>query len=222
VRKAFEHKLNESAIDAGKLLREIPLLPKIGAAEVLLRDSEALRAAISSILEREDFFTVGADLRNRLQNLNILVKTNAELLTSQFTQALNQERNDIRSTPLWATLPEADRANFSEKLDALDLGTASDLAGMRNLVNRKVEAESTLASTRIKVEIRAREVAEIKATPPPPPSTTTPSSATSTTPRERAHIKARRRYESGAEIKPLITQLQDAVDADRPVDLELE
>jgi hypothetical protein len=222
VRKAFEHKLNESAIDAGKLLKEIPLLPKIGAAEVLLRDSEALRTTISSIHEREDFFTVGADLRNRLQNLNILVKTNAELLTSQFTQALNQERNDIRSTPLWATLPEADRANFSEKLDALDLGTASDLAGMRNLVNRKVEAESTLASTRIKVEIRAREVAEIKATPPPPPSTTTPSSATSTTPRERAHIKARRRYESGAEIKPLITQLQDAVDADRPVDLELE
>jgi len=85
-------------------------------AEVLLRDSEALRTTISSILEREDFFTVGADLRNRLQNLNILVKTNAELLTSQFTQALNQERNDIRSTPLWATLPEADRANFSEKL----------------------------------------------------------------------------------------------------------
>jgi len=108
-------------------------------------------------------------------------------------------------------------------LDALDLGTASDLAGMRNLVNRKVEAESTLTSTRIKVEIRAREVAEIKATPPtPPPSTPTPSSTTSTTPRERAHIKARRRYESGAEIKPLITQLQEAVDADRPVDLELE
>jgi hypothetical protein len=223
VRKAFEHKLNESAIDAGKLLREIPLLPKIGAAEVLLRDSEVLRAAISSILEREDFFTVGADLRNRLQNLNILVKTNAELLTSQFTQTLNQERDDIRSTPLWATLPEADRANFSEKLDALDLGTASDLAGMRTLVNRKLEADSTLASTRIKVEIRAREVAEIKATPPPPPTTTpTPSSTTSTTPRERAHIKARRRYESGAEIKPLITQLQEAVDADRPVDLELE
>jgi hypothetical protein len=93
---------------------------------------------------------------------------------------------------------------------------------MRNLVNRKVEAESTLASTRIKVEIRAREVAEIKATPPPPPTTPTPSSTTSTTPRERAHIKARRRYESGAEIKPLITQLQEAVDADCPVDLELE
>jgi hypothetical protein len=223
VRKAFEHKLNESAIDAGKLLREIPLLPKIGAAEVLLRDSEALRTAIASILEREDFFTLGADLRNRLQNLNILVKTNAELLTSQFTQTLNQERDDIRSTPLWATLPEADRANFSEKLDALDLGTAFDLAGMRTLVNRKLEADSTLASTRIKVEIRAKEVAEIKSTPPtPPPSTPTPSSTTSTTPRERAHIKARRRYESGAEIRPLITQLQEAVDADRPVDLELE
>jgi hypothetical protein len=223
VRKAFEHKLDDTAIAAGQLLREIPLLPKIGAAEVLLRESEGLRTEIAGILGREDFFTVGPDLRNRLQNLNLLVKTSAKQLTNEFTQTLNQERDDIRSTPLWATLPEADRANFSEKLDALDLGAASDLAGMRTLVNRKLEADSTLASTRIKVEIRAKEVAEIKATPPtPPPSTPTPSSTTSTTPRERAHIKARRRYESGAEIKPLITQLQEAVDADRPVDLELE
>jgi hypothetical protein len=38
----------------------------------------------------------------------------------------------------------------------------------------------------------------------------------------RAHIKAKRRYESGAEVKPLIKELQDAADADRPVDLEIE
>jgi hypothetical protein len=220
VRKAFEHKLDETAIAAGELLREIPLLPKVGAAEVLLRESEALRTEIASILEREDFFTVGHDLRNRLQNLNRLVKASAEQLTNQFTQALNQERDDIRSTALWATLPEADRANFSEKLDALDLGTAADLAGMRTLVNRKLEADSTLASTRLKVDARAKEIAETKATPPP--DMPTPSGSTPTTRREPAHIKARRRYESGAEVRPLITQLQEAADADRPVDLELE
>jgi hypothetical protein len=199
-------------------------LPKIGAAEVLLRESEGLRTEIAAILEREDFFTVGSDLRNRLQNLTILVKESAELLANQFTQSLNQERDDIRSTPLWATLPEADRANFSEKLDAIDLGTASDLAGIRTLVNRKLEADSTLSSTRLKVEARAREVAETKAAPPEPPPGM-PTSYTATTPatrREPARIRARRRYESGADVRPLITQLQEAADADRPVDLELE
>ena len=169
VRKAFEHKLDDTAIAAGELLREIPLLPKIGAAEVLLRESEALRTEIAGILEREDFFTVGSDLRYRLQNLTLLVKASAEQLTNQFTQALNQERDDIRSTSLWATLPEADRANFSEKLDAIDLGSASDLAGMRTLVNRKLEADSTLASGRLKIEARAKEVAETNAAQPTPP-----------------------------------------------------
>ena len=140
VRKAFEHKLDETAIAAGELLREIPLLPKVGAAEVLLRESEALRTEIASILEREDFFTVGPDLRNRLQNLNLLVKASAEQLTNQFTQTLNQERDDIRSTALWATLPEADRANFSEKLDALDLGAASESRGHAH--SREPEARS--------------------------------------------------------------------------------
>jgi len=223
VQKAFEHKLDDTAIAAGDLLREIPLLPKIGAAEVLLRESETLRTEIAGFLEREDFFTVAADLRNRLQNLNLLVKAGAELLTDQFTQALNQERDDIRSTQLWSTLPEADRANFSEKLDALQLSAASDVASMRTLVNRKLETDSTLASVRLKVEARAKEVAEIKAAPPtPPPETPAPTVTAPTTTRMTARIKARRRYESGAEIQPLIKELQDAADADRPVDLELE
>ena len=94
---------------------------------------------------------------------------------------------------------------------------------MRTLVNRKLEADSTLASTRLRVEARAKEIAETKAAPPtPPPDMPTPSGTTPTTRREPAHIKARRRYESGAEVRPLITQLQEAADADRPVDLELE
>jgi hypothetical protein len=220
VRKAFEHKLDDTALAARELLREIPRLPKIGAAEDLLRESETLRTELVGFLDREDFFVVGADIRNRLQNLNILVKAGAEHLTSQFTQALNQGRDAIRSTPLWATLPEADRASFSEKLDTLDVGAAADLAGMRNLVNRKLEADGTLASMRFKVETRAKEVAETSAAPST--RTPTPSDSTPTSPREPARIKARRRYESAAEVKPLIRELQEAADADRPVDLELE
>ena len=225
VRKAFDQKLDDTAIAAGELLREIPLLPKIGAAEILLNQSATLRTELAGFLEREDFFAVGADIRNRLQNLNQLVKAGAEQLTSQFTQALNQERDAIRSTPVWATLPEADRATFSEELDALDLGTATDLAGMRALVNRKLEADGMLTRMRSKVEARAREVAEAKAAQPPPtpePPPPTPPSPTPGTKPEPARIKARRRYENGAEVKPLIKELQDAADADRPVDLEIE
>jgi hypothetical protein len=226
VRKAFEQKLDDTARAAGDLLREIPLLPKIGAAEVLLRESEMLRTELAGFLEREDFFSVGADIRNRLQNLNLLVKAGAEQLTNEFTQALNQERDGLRSTALWTALPEADRANFSEKLDSLDLGTAASLAGMRTLVNRKLEVDSTLASMRGKVESRAREVAEFKAEQPiPTPVTPGPPAtprATGMTPREPARIKARRRYESADDVKPLIQELQEAVAADLPVDLELE
>jgi hypothetical protein len=226
VRKAFEQKLDDSARAAGDLLREIPLLPKIGAAEVLLRESESLRTELAGFLEREDFFAVGADIRNRLQNLNLLVKAGAEQLTNEFAQALNQERDAIRSTPLWTTLPEADRANFSEKLDSLDLGTAASLGGIRTLVNRKLEVDSTLDSMRVKVESRAREFAEIKAEQPiPTPVTPTPqptSRATQMMPREPARIKARRRYESADDVKPLIKELQKAVDSDLPVDLEFE
>ena len=221
VRKAFDQKLDDTAITAGELLREIPLLPKIGAAEILLNQSATIRAELASFLDREDFFAVGADIRNRLQNLNHLVKAGAEHLTSQFTQALDLERDAIRSTPVWASLPEADRATFSDELDALDLGAATDIAGMRSLLNRKLEADSVLIQMRAKVEARAKAVAEAKAAQPPPPTEPTTPAVPGTKPAP-AHIKAKRRYESGAEVKPLIKELQDAADADRPVDLEIE
>lgn len=215
VRKAFDQKLNETALEAADLLREIPLLPKLGPAEQLMRESEPVRDQLANCLAREDFFTVGADLRNQLQNLNRLVRAGAEALTSQFSRELDQQRDAIRSTPVWATLPEADRAAFSGELDAVDLGSATDIEGMRTLVNRKLEADSLINSMRGKVEARAKEIAEAnKQTPPdePPPGGK----------KAPARIKARRRYESGAEVKPLIKELQEAADADRPVDLEIE
>jgi hypothetical protein len=223
VRKAFDQKLNETANTARGLLREIPLLPKIGAAEKLLSESATIRAELTAFLEREDFFAVGADIRNRLQNLNHLVKAGAEQLTGQFTQGLNAERDAIRSTAIWATLPEADRGTFSDELDTLDLGAATDIAGIRSLVNRKLEADNMLMQMRGKVELRAKTIAEDKAAQPAPQPdlapTTPPAPGTKPTP---ARIKAQRRYETGAEVKPLIKELQDAVDADRPVDLEIE
>ena len=91
-------------------------------------------------------------------------------------------------------------------------------------MNRKLEADSTLASTRVKVQARAKELAEIKAEPPAPPPDR-PAAAPETppaSPQQPARIKVRRRYASGSEVRPLITQLQEAADADRPVDLELE
>jgi len=217
VRKAIDQKLDVTAVSAGILLRGIPGLPRIGAADTLFRESEQFRVELTSYLSREDFFAVGADMRNRLQNLELLVKAGAEQLTSEFTTELNLHRDAIRSTPLWATLPEADRGTLSDELDGLDLGSASNLDGMRALVNRKLEADSLLASMRIKVDARAKEAAEVKsALPTPAPDTSAPAG------REPTRIKVRRRYESGAEVKPLIKELQDAADADRPVDLEIE
>ena len=83
--------------------------------------------------------------------------------------------------------------------------------------------DSMLAQMRAKVEARAKAVAEAKAAQPPPtPDTPTPVATAPGTKPEPVRIKARRRYESGAEVKPLIKELQDAADADRPVDLEIE
>jgi hypothetical protein len=221
VQKALDQHLDQAARAAGDLLREIPRLPRIGAADALVRESETLRNELASYLAREDFFSVGADIRNRLQNLTLLVRGSAEQLTEEFSRDLDLHRDAIRSTPLWATLPEADRSSFSGELDSIAYGTASDLEGIRTLVNNKLEADSLLAAMRLKVEARAKAVAEATAArPTPEPGSVTPP-APSADPRT-VQIKAKRHYASGAEVAPLIRELQNASDANVPVLLEIE
>jgi hypothetical protein len=219
VRKAFEQKLDTVATTTGKLLRDIPSLPKIGAAEALMRDSEAIREELSGYLEREDFFAVGADIRNRLQSLEGLVRAGATELSSQFSKALDAERNAITSTPQWATLPEADRATYSDELSLLKVGTATDLEGMRAIVNSKLEADSLLSNMRAKVDSRVKELA---AAPVPLPLEPPPTPELGSLNKTPVRIAARRRYESGMAVLPLIKALQDAADDDRPVDMEFE
>jgi hypothetical protein len=212
VRKALEQKLGETAQAARKLLNDIPNLPTIGAAEVLQRESETLRAELAGCLEREDFHALGADIRNRVQGLNTLVKAAAENLSEEFRRAIEQEKEAIRSTVLWQSLPVEARAGFSAELDRISVVPANDLDGMRVLANQKLGADGTLNAIRQQVQER-REVPP----PSPPPVPPTPAPGKDVT-----RIRAKRRYNSGAEVKPLIEQLQAAAKADTPVDLELE
>ena len=226
VRKAFEQKLDETAREAAGLLCEIPKLPKVGAADALIRESETIRGELTDFLAREDFFQVGPDIRQRVTSLRSLVKDGATNLADEFRKSLDAQRESIRSAAMWLSLPEADRGAFSDELDALTFPDATDLDGIRRLLNTRIEVDSALAGLRARIEARTRQIEEEKQKPPTPTPVpggeTTPGPGGETPKPTPVVVRARRSYSSAAELQQLITQLQQALASGQPVNIEFE
>ena len=220
--KALAQKFGEDALKAHGLLDEIPKLPKVGAAEALIDASATVRSELAGFLEREDFFHVASDIRNRLSTLDGLVQSAAESLTGEMARHVEEEKNSILNSDDWAKLPEADRASFSERLEELAPGEARDLDGMRALLNRRIEIDSALTQIRRQVQERAKQQS-----PSPQPPTPTPTPAPTPVPPsggpkpEPRKLKLRRRIEA-VDLPPVIKDLQDAHQQGAGVDLDLE
>jgi hypothetical protein len=217
VRKAFDQKLDETACDATALLAEIPKLPKVGAADALIRESEGIRSELSEFLIRDDFYNVGADIRQRLTSLRALVKTAASTLADEFRKGLDTQRESILSSATRLGLPEADRSGFSDELDSLSFPEATDLDGIRRLLNARIEVDSALAGLRGRVEARAKQIdLEQQLVPVTPADQATDESETPLV------IRVRRSYTSPIELQELIGRLQQALSNGRSVTIEIE
>jgi hypothetical protein len=224
VRKAFEQKLDETAREAAVLLGEIPKLPKVGAADMLIRESDTMRGELADFLTREDFFLVGPDIRNRLTSLRNLVKNAAANLADEFRKSLDIQRESLRSSAIWLALPEADRGSFSDELDALTFPYAADLDGIRRLLNTRIEVDNSLTGLRSRIEARSRQVEEEKQKAPMPGGG---SGGTDDRDGEQPKatpiiVRARHSYASAAELQQLIVELQTALATGQPVNLEFD
>ena len=68
----------------------------------------------------------------------------------------------------WAELPVDDRSEFSNQLDGTTLPEAADIAGIRTLLNRRMELDSNLNQIRSAVVERQKKRTEDRYLPPAP------------------------------------------------------
>ena len=231
---ALDQKFDQDAIKARDYLDEIPRLPRIGAADALINASETVRTDLNALLEREDFHEVTAEVRQRLATLESQIQGAAAALTGEVAKHLQVEADAIRGLAEWSRLPEGDRGSLSQQIDELSAGEATDLAGMRAVLNRRLECDSQLARIRRQVVEKARQIEAQPPAPPSPAPVPTPGQpaapAPATLPAVGAagekyvppkQLKLRRRLEV-VDLPPVIQNLQDAHQQGAGVELELE
>ena len=168
VRKALDNDLGKDAGEAASLAAAIAGLPKVGVLDSLATSTAVLRDELLECLAREDFYTVASDIRTRLTALREQVKAAATGLGQEITSHLEAQRESIMALPEWADLPPDDRSEFSNQLDGTTLPDATDLAGIRLLLNRRMELDAKLAQLRNSVIDRHKKLKEQQNLPPAP------------------------------------------------------
>jgi hypothetical protein len=168
VRKALENDLGSDAAEAAALAAAIASLPKVGILEKLASSTAILRDELGEFLGREDFYTVASDIRTRQTALREQVKVAAIGLGQEIASHLDSQRESITNLPEWPELPADDRSEFSSQLDGTTLPEATDIAGIRQLLNRRMELDANLNQIRSAVVERHKKRTEEKNLPPAP------------------------------------------------------
>jgi hypothetical protein len=191
VRKSLDDHLGVDAKEAASLISAIASLPKVGTLEKLTVSTSTLRDELQECLSREDFFQAASDIRNRLTSLRQHVKAAASELVKEIETHVATQRNSITIIEEWTSLPEEDRAEFSARLDSLALPEAQDIAGIRQLLNRRMEIDDVLSQVRSAVIERHQKRLEEQNRPPTPEP-----EAPGDKPKPALKLRLRRRYTS--------------------------
>jgi hypothetical protein len=191
VKKSLGNHLGVDAKEAASLISAIASLPKVGVLENLTSSTATLRDELQECLSREDFFHVASDILNRLTSLRQHVNAAASELVKEIETHVATQRDSITAMEEWTGLPEEDRSEFSSRLDGLDLPEAQDIAGIRQLLNRRMEIDAALSQVRSAVMDRHKKRQE-EQTRPLTPELETPDEKSK--PKPAIKVRLRRRY----------------------------
>jgi hypothetical protein len=165
VRGALQDGLGEAAREVRSIAEAIDSLPRIAGLDALISGTESLRAELNEFMGREDFHSVGSEIRARLTELQTRVRTACSSLRTDLERHLSEQRENITDDADWARLLPADRASFAEQLEIPALPEGEGIPAIRNLLNIRMECGYRFDAVRTAVAQKIRE----SAMPSPPP-----------------------------------------------------
>lgn len=111
----------------------------------------ALRQEVAEDLERlrlrlqQEFYRHATDLNTLLTTIQAQVGTAVQQLLDQQQQRIKEGAADLERLPDWQELTEEERNNVRSRLDDLLIEPTFDLAGLRQLLSRDYDLNTTLS-----------------------------------------------------------------------------
>lgn len=157
VKRALDNGLDATVRDLQAHRRDIESFPDTGVPGELRRElAEDLRA-LSERLNKEDFCKHTADFSTQLTHLRGRVRDSVIRLSDQQKLRLKEGVEDLQRLPEWGELTQEERGNAVNRLDGLTLDSTQDLSGLKKLLTRDYDINSTLEELKRSIQRQGQE-----------------------------------------------------------------
>jgi hypothetical protein len=164
-RTALDQGLDATVRELRSLDGAIKELPLTGAPGELRATAADGLNAVTEKLGDDDFIKYGADLRTILTGLQAQVAGTVRLMAQAQAQRLQEAAQDIERLPEWYEFTAEEQSNALAELGAFAVTATGDVAGLKKLVSRQYDIETTVSvlKARLIADARARQLREREA-----------------------------------------------------------
>jgi len=157
VKRALENGLEATIRSLQSHQQAIQDLPDTGVPGALRQEVAEDLERLRLRLQQEDFYRHATDLNTLLTTLQSQVETAVQQLSTQQQQRIKEGTADLERLTDWQELTEEERNNVRSRLDDLLIEPTPDLAGLRQLLSRDYDLNTTLSEQKQRIGQQATE-----------------------------------------------------------------
>jgi hypothetical protein len=157
VKRVLDNGLDATLRDLQAHRRDVEALPDTGVPGELRRELAEDLGALSERLGKEDFYKHTADFNSQLTHLRGRVRDAVISLSDQQKLHLKEGIVDLQHIPEWEELTQEERGNAVNRLDGLALDATQDLSGLKKLLARDYDINSTLEELKRSIHRQGQE-----------------------------------------------------------------
>ena len=157
VKRSLDNGLETTIRSLQSHQRAIQDLPDTGVPGALRQEVAEDLERLRLRLQQEDFYRHATDLNTLLTTLQAQVGTAVQQLSTQQQQRIKEGTADLERLPDWQELTGEERNNVRSRLDDLLIEPTPDLTGLRQLLSRDYDLNTTLSQQKQRIGQQATE-----------------------------------------------------------------
>lgn len=157
VKRTLDNGLDTTLRDLQAHRRDIEALPNTGVPGELRRDLNDDLAVLAGRLNTEDFYKHASDFNSQLTHLKARVRDAVITISDQQKLRLKDGVEDLHRIPEWEELTQEERGNAVSRIDNLMVNATQDLDGLKKLLARDYDINSTLEELKRSIQRQGQE-----------------------------------------------------------------
>lgn len=157
VKRVLDNGLEVALRDLQAHRRDIEALPDTGVPGEMRRELTEDLGNLADRLGKEDFHKHSADFNSQLTHLRGRVRDAVINMSDQQKLRLKEGIEDLQRIPEWGDLTQEERGNAVNRLDGLALVATQDLEGLKKLLARDYDINSTMVDLKRSIQRQGQE-----------------------------------------------------------------